>query len=85
MKQFDIDPTEGMRREMVMDINRDPNGREALEEKHGQVWDTDQMTRDFSAIGFMAPFISVKRKSDGVRGLLMFQHQPRFYFNFTEA
>jgi len=30
----------------------------------------------------MAPFIAVQRKSDGVKGSLEFQHQPRFYFNF---
>lgn len=80
----DSDPTEGIRRTMVAEINADPNGREALESEHGQVWDTDEMTRDFTALGFGAPFIVVKRKSDGVKGSLMFQHRPRYYFNFQE-
>ena len=30
----------------------------------------------------MAPLVVVRRKSDGVKGSLMFQHSPRFYFGF---
>ena len=33
-------------------------------------------------LGFVAPLIVVRRKSDGVRGSLEFQHDPRLYFNF---
>lgn len=80
-----IDPTETMRREMVQMINEDPSEREALEEKHGQVWDTEQMKEEFEALGFAAPFIIVQRKSDGVKGSLMFQHSPRYYFEFKEG
>ena len=76
------DPTESIRREMVAEINAEPGSRTALEAKHGQVWDTDQLQQDFEALGFMAPFIIVRRRSDGVKGSLMFQHNPRFYFRF---
>jgi hypothetical protein len=76
------DPTEGIRREMVAEINAEPGSRAALEAKHGQVWDTDQLQHDFETSGFMAPFIIVRRRSDSVRGSLMFQHHPRFYFSF---
>ena len=76
------DPTEAIRREMVKDINAEPGSREALEAEHGQVWDTQEMQEDFQALGFGAPMIVVKRKSDGVKGSLMFQHNPRFYFDF---
>ena len=31
----------------------------------------------------MAPFISVKRKRDGRKGSMEFQHSPRLYFNFV--
>lgn len=79
-----MDETEDIRRELVNEINADPSGRQALEAKYGQVWDTDQLRQDFEAIGFMAPFIVVRRKSDGKEGSLMFQHNPRFYFSFTE-
>lgn len=49
----------------------------------GPVWDTDEMQRDFEAIGFMAPFIVVRRRSDGQRGTLTFTHSPRVYFDFV--
>jgi len=78
------DPTESIRREMVKEINAVEGGREQLESKYGQVWDTKELQNDFSVEGFMAPFVSVKRKSDNVKGTLEFQHDPRFYFNFSD-
>jgi hypothetical protein len=69
---------------MIEDINRDPNGREALEKEFGQVWDTNELSRDFEVLGFMAPFVVVRRKADGIKGSLKFQHCPRFYFSFEE-
>ena len=79
------DPTEAIRREMVKKINAEPGSREALEAEHGQVWDTQEMQEEFQAQGFGAPLIVVKRKSDGVKGSLMFQHEPRFYYDFKPA
>lgn len=76
------DPTEAVRRERLVEINLVPGSREALEAVHGQVWNTDQLTEDFEAIGFMAPLIVVRRRADGVKGSLEFQHSPRFYFNW---
>lgn len=76
------DPTENIRRDMVNAINADPGSREALEAEHGQVWDTGEMQVDFAVDGFMAPMVVVRRKADGARGSLMFQHSPRFYFGF---
>ena len=76
------DETEMIRREMVATINAEPGSRADLESKHGQVWDTDEMCRDFEAIGFAAPLVVVRRRSDRVRGSLMFQHNPRFYYSF---
>lgn len=79
------DPTETIRREMVANINAEPGSREALEAKHGQVWDTEEMQRDFQALGFGAPLIVVQRRADGVKGSLTFQHEPRFYYGFKES
>jgi hypothetical protein len=76
------DPTENVRRQMVAEINAEPGSREALEAQHGQVWDTDQLREDFEVVGFLAPFVAVRRRSDGVRGSLSFQHSPRLYFGF---
>ena len=76
------DPTESIRRHRLAEINAEPGSREALEAQHEKVWSTDELQQDFEALGFMAPFIVVRRRSDGVRGSLEFQHNPRFYFNF---
>lgn len=77
------DPTESFRRAEVAMINRIPGCREDLEEKYGQVWSTGELGQEFEVIGFMAPFVVVRRRSDGVKGSLKFQHSPRFYFDFT--
>ena len=79
-----MDDTEATRRAMVKEINSDPGSREALTAEHGQVWDTTELSKDFEVTGFMAPFVVVKRKSDGAKGSLMFQHSPRFYYSFTK-
>ena len=78
-----IDETETIRREMVAEINSDPGSRPDLEAKHGQVWDTGQLQEDFQVLGFMAPIVVVRRRSDGVRGSLMFQNDPRLYYSFS--
>jgi hypothetical protein len=77
-----MDPTENIRRALVAEINRDPGSREALEDQHGQVWDTGELTEAFSVVSFLAPLVIVTRKSDGTGGTLCFQHSPRFYFDF---
>jgi hypothetical protein len=57
--------------------------RQRLEAQYGRVWDTSQLSDDFEVLGFMAPYVVVRRKSDGRKGSLEFQHHPRFYFNFV--
>ena len=63
-------------------ISFDPSSREFLEKKYGPVWNTAQLQRDFYVDGFLAPYVQVRRKKDGVVGSLTFQHSPRYYFNF---
>lgn len=76
------DETESIRRQEIAEINRDPSEREILEARHGQVWDSNDLKRDFEVKGFMAPYIVVRRRSDGALGSLKFQHNPRLYFDF---
>jgi hypothetical protein len=76
------DSTEPIRRLRLLEINAEPGSREALEAHYGKVWTTDELAVDFEVIGFMAPLVVVRRKADGVKGSLEFQHQPRMYFNF---
>jgi len=79
------DPTEAaVRRALVNYINVNPYPRAELEARYGQVWNTEELSTDFDVQGCMAPFVMVRRKSDGKKGTLTFQHNPRFYFDFTE-
>jgi len=57
--------------------------RQELESKYGQVWNTDELRRDFEVTGFCYGMVVVKRKSDGVVGSLDFTHLPRFYYSFV--
>jgi len=77
------DETEPLRRKRLAEINAEPGSREALEAQYGQVWTTQELSNDFEVIGFMAPYVVVRRKADGVKGSLEFQHNPRLYFNFA--
>ena len=85
----DINYVEKFRREEVQRINSEVQSddksdeRKRLEEKYGQVWDTQELQKDFDVVGFLAPYIEVKRKEDGATGSLEFQHSPRLYFNFS--
>jgi hypothetical protein len=76
------DSTEAIRRARLAEINAQPGTRQQLEALHGQVWDTTELARDFEVLGFLAPYVVVQRRSDGVKGSLEFQHYPRFYFCF---
>ena len=61
------DPTEFARRAMVQDQQASgPTPRELLEKAYGRVWDTRELTEEFEVIGFLAPFVCVRRKSDGI-------------------
>lgn len=77
------DPTETTRRAMI------ENDIPALKLAHASAleeptWSTDDLRRDFEVLGFLAPFVIVRRKVDGVKGCLEFNHSPRVYFNWVE-
>ena len=48
------------------------------------VWRPDTLKRDFEVLGFMAPFVAVRRRIDGRVGSMSFLHRPRIYFGFLE-
>lgn len=75
------DKTEDVRRKMVEIVNAEGIPADYT----GQVWDTERLQQEFVVEGFQAPFVVVKRKTDGQRGTLMFTHSPRVYFDFMEA
>ena len=72
------DSTETVRRSMI-ETGQPAKDLAAAEQR----WDTTQLSADFEVIGFMAPFVVVRRKADGAKGSLMFTHSPRYYFDFT--
>jgi len=84
------DNTEQIRRQRIVEINSQKKAnteeeeRKRLQKKYGQVWDTEQLAQEFNVVGFLAPFVVAKRKVDGKRGSLEFQHCPRFYFSWKE-
>ena len=76
------DPSERLRRARLAEINADPGDRAALAAQYGQVWDPQELAQEFDVLGFLAPFVVVRRKSDGQKGSLEFQHHPRYSFRF---
>lgn len=80
-----MDATETARRELQAALNATAEAKKETEKKYGQVWTTDELTAEFSVVGFAAPFVVVVRKSDNVKGSMMFQHNPRLYFQFSPA
>lgn len=44
---------------------------------------TETLQRFFSVEAFWAPYCIVRRKYDGQRGTLMFEHSPRYYFGWA--
>jgi hypothetical protein len=88
MSNDEITDTQDARRQMVFEVNRqiESDGevaeRTRLELEHGEVWDTQRLSAEFEVLGFLAPFVVVRRKLDGCKSSLMFQHSPRLYFRF---
>jgi hypothetical protein len=81
------DDTEKLRRHRLAEINSAVESndltteRTRLEVLHGKVWNSAELFASFEVIGFAAPYVVVRRRADGNRGSMEFQHHPRFYFN----
>lgn len=76
------DDSDLLRRRLVARLNSPPRERADLAAQYGDIWDPDELRRDFEVLVFLAPFARVRRRVDDVEGLLMFQHHPRYYFAF---
>jgi hypothetical protein len=72
------DTTEQIRRDMIT------SGQPAadLAADTGQKWTTAELRRDFEVLGYMAPFVVVRRRGDGLVGSLEFTASPRVYFGW---
>jgi len=49
-----------------------------------QTWTTAELQEDFEVIGFMAPYVAVRRKKDNIIGSLEFSDHPRTYSSFKK-
>lgn len=63
-------------------INDNPRSRAEIENSDGQVWNTQELAKDFTIVAFAAPLVVVKTKSNQELGSLLFQHQPRLYWDY---
>lgn len=64
-----------------IESENEENEKQRLKDKYGDsVYTTDDLRKDFKVFSFLAPFTQVEYK--GQKGLVMFQHSPRFYFDF---
>ncbi len=79
------DPTEAERRVRVAELNGAAAQRAETERLYGKVWDTAELQKDYQVTGFCAPYVVVRRLSDGKEGSLEFQHSPRLYFNWSPS
>jgi hypothetical protein len=55
----------------------------AFERDRGPMYDTAELVERFEVIGYAAPFVIARRRSDGVLGSLMFTTAPRIYFGWA--
>ena len=72
------------RKRLAAYINMKRLERDRLSERYSDIYNSDELTKNFRVESFAAPFVLVTRKEDGQRGTLLFQHHPRFYFQFKE-
>jgi len=70
-----MDETEEIRRQVMAQYEPETE-RSALEAKYGQIWTTAISSAEFEVLGFLAPFVAVKRRIDGTKGSLQFQGFP---------
>ncbi len=78
------DPTEHLRKERIVSIQDSDNSRQALQSRVGQTWNTSELQENFEALGFLAPYIVVRRKVDQIKGSMEFciSDGERVYHSF---
>jgi hypothetical protein len=62
-----------------------PDVFQAIQEEGGECWTTEEVTKEFDILGFMAPFCTAVRMETGKKGVLAFVHRPRIYYGWREA
>lgn len=80
------DPVDKLRlgRRYTLNVEQHCDTRQEAEHLYGRVWDPEQLAEYFEVVGFLSPYAIVRRKSDGRLGSLEYQHDPRWYFAWSE-
>ena len=50
----------------------------------GDVLNTKELQEKYKVISFLAPYVILRNKETKKKASAMFQHMPRYYFNFRE-
>ena len=69
-----------MKQKQTSQADIPPTTREELAARHGQVWDTAELAREFVVTAIIDGSLVVRRKSDGSVGTLMYQDSLRYYY-----
>lgn len=78
-------PPDALRRQRLAELGLVPGSRDALKAEHGQVWDSQELLKDFEVLECLGPYVAVRRRSDGQRGNVEADDDFRFFFSFRPA
>ena len=59
-----------------------PDVHQAIQEKGGECWTTEEVQEEFESLGFMAPFCTARKRETHKKGTLLFVHRPRIYYGW---
>lgn len=71
-----------MKRKQRSQAGVPPMSRVELAARHGRVWDTVELAREFVVTAIIDGVIVVRRKEDGAVGQMSYQNQPRYYYGY---
>lgn len=66
-------------------ISLQPRTRAELETEFGEVWDIDELSREFVVTAVIPPKYIVRRISDGAVGSMLMQLRPKLFFHFRPS
>ena len=71
-----------MKRNLRSKTSAPTMSREQLTARHGRVWDTSELAREFIVTAIIDATLVVRRKDDGQVGRMSYQNQPRYYYGY---
>ena len=71
-----------MKRMVRSETSATTMGRDDLAIRHGRVWDTSELAREFIVTAIIDATLVVRSKDDGQVGRMSYQNQPRYYYGY---